>query len=62
MSHLTTILDTIGVKGTEPIHQVTNIVGSIGVFAALNGNKSLEKECEEYIELVISRADSPIEN
>ena len=62
MTQLETILDTIGVKGTEPIHQITNIVGSVEAFAALNGNRTLEKECEDYLELVILGADSSIES
>jgi len=62
MTQLQQILDTIGVKGTEPVHQITNIVGSIEVFAALNGNKTLEKECEDYIEHIVLRADSAVES
>lgn len=62
MTQLENILDTIGVKGTEPVHQITNIVGSIEVFATLNGNKTLEKECEDYIEFVVMRADSLVED
>ena len=62
MTQLETILDVIGVQGTEPIHQITNIVGSVEAFAALNGNRTLEKECEDYLEIVILRAEKSIEN
>ncbi len=42
------ILKAIGVTGKEPAHHVTNIVSAIEIFAGLNGNPKLERECEEY--------------
>ena len=52
----------IGVKGDEPIHHITNMVDSIESFAGLNGNPSLEKECEDYRNEIVSNYKKSLES